>query len=342
MGPGHGEAVVVHLGDGQWIIVDSCIDVEDVYREPAPNLYLNSLGVDLGKAVKIIFASHWDDDHVRGLGKLVEMCPGAMFCCPSSLTEREFDRYVERLSTGAGTTQGANVSEFRRVLDLLANRGQPIYKAVPGRQILTSPMVRTWSPSDHEMDLFLQFVAQDTPQHGQGHRNAVPGSPNLTSTVISIEWPDACILLGGDMETHTDSRRGWTAVVNEAVRLDARKSDLVKIPHHGSHTGHNDRMWTDMLVKTPISAIAPYGRGRLDTRPPKSTDVRRIRRLSDGVYQTARHTTTGKKLSPAMRSALEAGLIRLTDTSVQMGIVRFRKTQGNPWQAETFGAAFRH
>ena len=258
------------------------------------------------------------------------------------MTKREFDRYVERLSTGARTTQGANVSEFRRVLDLLADRNQSIKPAVPGRQILTQPLVRTWSPSDREFELFLEFVAQDTPKHGQGHRKAVPGSPNLTSTVITIEWPEACILLGGDMEAHADSRRGWIAVVDEATRLGAQKGDLVKIPHHGSHTGDYDRMWTDMLQNQPIAAIAPYGRGRVDTRPPKSTDVRRIRRLSGSVFQTARHTTTGKKLPPAMRLALDAGLIRLTDNTVRMGLVRFRKAPGLAWQAEMFGTAFRH
>jgi glyoxylase-like metal-dependent hydrolase (beta-lactamase superfamily II) len=342
MGPGHGEAVVVHLGDGRWMVVDSCVDSEDGSRSPSPLLYLSALGVTLNEAVELIVASHWDDDHVQGLGRLVEECPRAIFCCPSSLTKREFDRYVERLSTGARTTQGANVSEFRKVLDLLADRDQPMLRAVPGRQVLADPLVRTWSPSDHEQDLFLTFVARDTPEHAQGHRKAVPGSPNLTSTVITIEWPEACILLGGDMESHEDSRRGWIAVVNEATRLGVHKGDLVKIPHHGSHTGHHDRMWTDMLLERPIAVIAPYGRGRLDTRPPKPPDVRRIRSLSRSVYQTARHRTSGKNLSPSMRLALEAGLIRLNDNTVRMGLVRFRKAPGVAWRTEIFGAAFRH
>lgn len=342
MGPGHGEAVVVHLGDGRWMVVDSCVDSEDENRQPAPLLYLTALGVNPRDAVKLIVASHWDDDHIQGLGRLVEECPNAIFVCPASLTKREFGRYVERLSTGTRTTQGANVSEFRKVLDLLADRGQTMLRAVPGRQVLTAPLVRTWSPSDYEQDLFLAFVAQDTPGHAQGHRKAVPGSPNLTSIVITIEWPEARVLLGGDMESHNDSRRGWAAVVNEATRLGAQKGDLVKIPHHGSHTGHHNSMWADMLIEKPIAVIAPYGRGRLDTRPPKSSDVRRIRSLSSNLYQTARHRTSGKKLSPAMRLALDTGLIRLNDNKVRMGLVRFRKAHGSAWRSEIFGAAFRH
>lgn len=342
MGPGHGEAVVIHLGNGRWMVVDSCVDLDDANRRPAPLLYLSALGVNLNEAVELIVASHWDDDHTQGLGVLVDACPKALFSCPSSLTGREFDKYVERLSAGAGTTQGANVSEFRKVLDLLADRGQTVLRAGPGRQVLTAPLVRTWSPSDHEQALFMEFVAQDTPVHAQGYRMAVPGSPNLTSIVVTIEWPEACVLLGGDMEAHADCRRGWIAVASEATRLGVRKGDLVKIPHHGSNTGHHARMWTDMLLEQPMAAIVPYGRGPLDTRPPKSSDVRRIRKLSRSVHQTARHRTSGKKLSPAMRLALEAGRIRLSDNTVRMGLVRFRKTPGAAWRTEVFGAAFRH
>jgi glyoxylase-like metal-dependent hydrolase (beta-lactamase superfamily II) len=342
MGPGNGETVVVHFGDGRWMVVDSCVDLDDANRRPAPLLYLNALGVDVTDGVELIVASHWDDDHTRGLGALVEACSKALFCCPSSLTEREFGKYVERLATGAGTTQDANVGEFRKVLDLLADRGQPALRAVPGRQVLTNPLVRTWSPSDHEQEVFLAFVARDTPGHAQSHRKAVPGSPNLTSIVITIEWSEACVLLGGDMETHEDSRRGWIAVATEAVRLGARKGSLVKIPHHGSHTGHHDRMWTDMLIEQPLAVIAPYGGGLLDRRPPKPSDVSRIRKLSASVHQTARHRTSGKKLSPAMRLVLNAGLIRLSDNSVPMGLVRFRKSPGGAWRTEIFGAAFRH
>lgn len=342
MGPGHGEAVVIHLGNGRWMIVDSCTDSENTQCRPAPLLYLNALGVNLIEAVELIIASHWDDDHTQGLSIVVDECQKALFCCPASLTKREFDKYVERMSEGASTTHGANVSEFRKVLDLKTDRGQTVFRCVPGKELLPNPLVRTWSPSDHEQALFLDFVARDTPQHLQGHRKAVPGSLNLTSLVVTIEWAGACVLLGGDMEAHADARRGWMAVANEATRLHAKKADLVKIPHHGSHTGHHDSMWTDMLLEKPMAAIAPYGKGSLDTRPPKSSDVNRIRKLSRTVHQTARHRTSGKKLSPAMRFALEAGLIRLSDNTVPMGIIRYRKAHGGAWRTETFGAAFQH
>lgn len=342
MGPGYGESVVVHLGDGRWMVVDSCIDLDELGGMPAPLRYLFALGVDPSSAVELIVASHWDDDHVRGIARLLSECPNAVFSCPHALTQREFSDYVERLSTGARTTHGANVSEFRMVLELLAARAQVARYAAPARALLADPLVRTWSPSDYEHNLFLDFVARNLPSHSQSHRMAVPGSPNLTSTVITIEWAGASALLGGDMETHADDRRGWLAVASEAVRLNIRKCELVKIPHHGSHTGHDERMWSDLLIELPLAVIVPYGRGRLDHRPPKSTDVRRIRSLSGTVHQTARHTTGAKELSPAMRRALEVGLIRLNTDGIRMGLVRFRRRKDAPWHADTFGAAFRH
>lgn len=343
MGPGHGEAVVIHVGGGKWMIVDSCIDREDDARKSAPLLYLNALGINVEEAVELIVVSHWDDDHVRGISQLVDECHAAIFSCPKCLTKREFGRYVERLSTGARTTRGANVSEFRSALDILADRGQVVRGAFSGRQLLAQPIVRAWSPSDREYDLFMNFIALDTPKHSQGHRKAIPGSPNLTSTVITIEWPDISVLLGGDMETHkTDNNRGWVAAINEATRLKTPKADLVKIPHHGSHTGHHERMWTDLLQEKPIAVIAPYGRGVIDKRPPKSSDVRRIRKLSRSLYQTARHTISGKKLTPAIRTALDAGKIRLSSDTPSIGLARFRRSPGQNWTSDKLGDAFRH
>jgi hypothetical protein len=44
-GPGFGESIVLHLGDGKWIIVDSCL--RPGYELPAPLTYLIQLGIDV-------------------------------------------------------------------------------------------------------------------------------------------------------------------------------------------------------------------------------------------------------------------------------------------------------
>ncbi|MES9934905.1 MAG: hypothetical protein ABW153_00595, partial [Sedimenticola sp.] len=58
-GPGYGEAIAVHLGEGKWITVDSCI--EPSTKTPAILHYFQEIGVSLGD-VQTIIASHWHDD----------------------------------------------------------------------------------------------------------------------------------------------------------------------------------------------------------------------------------------------------------------------------------------
>lgn len=50
MGPGTGESILIHVGNGNWLIVDSYLisetdDQGDAWK-PAPIQYLNEIGVD--------------------------------------------------------------------------------------------------------------------------------------------------------------------------------------------------------------------------------------------------------------------------------------------------------
>lgn len=112
-GPGYGESVVVHLGKGEWLIVDSCVDTSDPKRQPAPLRYLRGLGVRPEHAVKFIVASHWDDDHVRGLSEIVMASPAATFICSHVLPDEKFGSFVEALSIGSAATEGGNVRNIR-------------------------------------------------------------------------------------------------------------------------------------------------------------------------------------------------------------------------------------
>lgn len=339
IGPGFGESVVIHLGSGEWMVVDSCVDRALTGRHSAPLQYLRSLGVDASSAVRLIVVSHWDDDHIRGIATLVDACPSARVCFSTSFTEREFSQFIETVSIGTAATDGANVSELRRVLNILGARNQPIVRATPGRTLLSTPHVRTWSPSDADAQEFLRFLAQSRPRGGEPLRRVVPGTPNLTSVVVSVHWEDQAILLGADMENHSDVNKGWGAIVREARLLEFEKAHLVKVPHHGSHTGHDDRMWNELLHPLPISKIAPFGRGREDRRPPKPEDVRRIFRLSSRLFITAqRSAEQPSKLDRSVVRSLREGNIKFTP-KVPIGLVQSRRQPGADWRHTLFGTA---
>lgn len=88
-GPGVGESVVVHLGSNNWIIVDSC---KTAHHQAAALEYLDGLGVDLSNDVKAVVATHWHNDHVRGLDETFTRCSSAKFICSSALLTDEFWR----------------------------------------------------------------------------------------------------------------------------------------------------------------------------------------------------------------------------------------------------------
>src|SRR5690349_21443663 len=79
MGPGFGECIVCHIGANEWFVIDSC--VEPRQRQPAALHYFSAIGVDPATAVKVVVATHWDQDHVRGLGELLRVCGTADLCC---------------------------------------------------------------------------------------------------------------------------------------------------------------------------------------------------------------------------------------------------------------------
>lgn len=342
LGPGYGESVVVHLGNGEWLIVDSCVDAIDPQKPSAPLLYLRKIGVNVEQAVKFIVVSHWDDDHVKGISEVVEACPNAEFVASFIFSPEKFASYVEAISVGASSTDGGNVQNIRSVMQLLDARGRPIKRATPARQLCSSPIVRCWSPSDLDAQEFLKYLAQMHPRAGEGFRKAIPMSPNLTSVVLTIEWPDSSVLLGADMEFSPDNRRGWGAVVSEILAIGCRPGELVKVPHHGSETGHDDRMWDNLLDKYPISVVTPFGRGALKSRPPKSSDVNRINRKSGKLYMTARHSTSKRpSMDFGVQRSLREGLITITSQKTPMGFVRHRRIPGTAWSCELFGVAFR-
>jgi glyoxylase-like metal-dependent hydrolase (beta-lactamase superfamily II) len=113
-GPGYGECVVLHAGAGDWIIIDCCIDTRS--GEVAPLHYVQELGVEVEKQVKHIVASHWHDDHTRGLSRLVEACSNARFWRPMAMTEQEFIQYAELYAETFRKQATGGTTEISRVL----------------------------------------------------------------------------------------------------------------------------------------------------------------------------------------------------------------------------------
>ena len=95
-GPGIGECIVSHLGNGKWLVVDSCLHPES--KQPIALNYLEQLCIDPKESIETILISHWHSDHIRGAANLVNNCSRARVCYPAALLEKEFLSLVSAYS----------------------------------------------------------------------------------------------------------------------------------------------------------------------------------------------------------------------------------------------------
>jgi hypothetical protein len=329
-GPGVGESVVVHLGLGEWLVVDSCIDRRT--GEIAALQYLTKLGVNIASAVKLVVLTHWHNDHMIGASKLFKVAESASFVCSGALQTREFAQLVassthERL----GEVELPEFAEIIRVLKARRIGGRsasisPMW-AIEGRTLYSRPssiscgfaQVDALSPSDSAKALTHLEFARFLPQYLDSKLTPIALSPNNVAVVIWVRFDNARILLGGDLEESKDPRLGWQAIINSKVR-DTTPAHVFKIPHHGSANGHSHQTWTTLLVPKPVASLTPYLRGK--KKLPAPEDIDRIKNYTPNLLATA---PPGGFNSPRRDRAVErlvSGKIRAMEG--RMGHVRLR------------------
>ena len=151
-GPGYGESVLLHVGSNNWIIVDSCID--RISKAPLPLAYLSEIGVDPAKNVKLLIATHWHDDHIRGLSLILKECASTEFVCSAAMGSREFETLVSayrRRSMMVST----GVKEFLEILNILEERGNKRPPNYP-RLAIADRLLWCSKPNPRRNRLFLR------------------------------------------------------------------------------------------------------------------------------------------------------------------------------------------
>jgi beta-lactamase superfamily II metal-dependent hydrolase len=351
-GPGHGECIVMHVGSGRWVVVDSCVDTTDKANpHPVAEKYLTALGVDMGSTVDLIVASHWHADHIRGLGRLVERCSSALFSCAQAMVKEEFIVFAEEMASASASTNGAKLEDFREAIRHLHDRGKPIRWA-QGNKLLKAwnpndapsgvprCSVTALSPSDLEYTSFIAEIAVARPTPARPKRAAAATSPNLVSIVLHVQFGDMSVLLGADMEVHHDPRRGWTAAVAAGHEAGLAPAQLIKIPHHGSVTGHHDELWTRLVSPNPLAVVTPFNKLPDERKLPTAADVARLKGLTSRLYQTApaiRPSSRGREAT--VDRGLRDSNIVLRDAAQSLGMVRCRWSPLTGWSEQVFPPA---
>ena len=82
---------------------------------------------------------------------------------------------------------------------------------------------------------------------------------NIISGGLLIEYGQARVILGGDIETDA-----WEENLRFLSPKERMHSQLVKVSHHGSTTGYCDRLWEQLSPhKTAIAVLTPFFAERL-------------------------------------------------------------------------------
>lgn len=321
-GPGYGECVVCHLGDNEWLVVDSCVNQR---RRHHPALeYLEGIGVSPLTDVKLVVATHWHDDHVRGLSEVLLQCPSAKFSCSLALRDSEFLNVVGRLNR-AEAQAASGLREMRRTFDILEGRAgyRPVRWAISDRPLFTRTtapraVVTALSPSDAEYRNALQRFGLLEGEVDQGGRVSARG-PNHTAVVLLVEVGNHSALLGADLEETSERETGWTAILASSNRPQV-KSRTFKVPHHGSENAHQPRVWEEML-DDPIAMLTPFRRGRV--RLPTRAGLREIAARASAVF-----------VSSDPERDLKARMPRAVEAAARLTASRLNELHGEPGQIQ--------
>lgn len=291
-GPGIGECCLLHLGDGEWFVVDSCTDEDD---RPVALSYLEGLGVDVAEAVRGILVTHWHDDHISGVADLLEAAKSAKFYCPAAFDSDKLLQLI-LLQRGVRTEESGGTEELDQVFQILKERSPKNHRKiglgpqpVKANELLfhdefeSVPVVlKALSPSAEDINRARQAFAEHLPQFRDAKRRAVKFHPNHASAVLRLTVGEHAILLGGDREVTDNPNTGWSIILDAEV--GPRKAAFAyKVPHHGSPNGDRNEIWEELLLPSPICAVTPYSPSRL----PSEEDIQRLKRRTENVYLTA-------------------------------------------------------
>jgi beta-lactamase superfamily II metal-dependent hydrolase len=343
-GPGYGESVLVHLGHSRWLVVDSCAPSDEA--QPAALSYLDSIGVDSGRDVKYIVATHWHDDHVRGFSRIINACPAADVFLSDALTHKPLMRFVKANAPRHVT----NLREMNRAIETLLSRRRdegPPYsflgenKAVHSSLHHPSNDVEIWalSPSSVDVQQALRGLRYYLEGDSMYSLPAIPNPrENHASIVLHVRVGSQRLLLGADREKRTNAGQGWASVATCAARRDLKPATLLKVAHHGSPNGDSDVIWRDLLEADPIALLAPFRRGHEGGRP-RAEDVASLCGRTRWAFTTSAAGDSDEERveSAEIESEAEAamGIEEIEPAQLPLGHIRARaQASGGPWSVE--------
>lgn len=345
-GGGYGESIVVHLGNKNWIIIDSCIN--PVTKAPLVLEYLKELNVDIANDVKLILCTHWHDDHIKGLSEVLEECTNASFALLRINDIKKFCLFLSfEHNKEQVIPQSNSTSEIFKVFKIIKKRKiQPRFASCD--RILYSLNldgycdieVISLSPSDFSVQNFDNEISQLISEFSSSNKKIIAELPNSKSIVLLLKFGKYCAILGADLEVNIDNRIGWLSILNNSQAI-RNKSSYFKISHHGSQNGYHNRIWKEIISESPVATLTPWN---LNTKLPTIEMLQKYCSHTDKLYMTSPVVNNKqKKRSWEETKMIEKLGYKLVEVKFSKGIIRsrlFLLDDESTWETTIIDSAF--
>jgi len=331
-GPGFGECVVIHTGQNEWIIVDSCLSDDG---KPAALEYLSKLGVNCARDVSHVVVSHGDNDHIGGAAELFAACASATLVLSTALTEREVLAWVAAYSEVDPSSLSRATTELASIIEQSAPRRKRFAVQDLPINVAGHYKLHALSPNHERIKGFLATMATKHPTAGTPRQRVGELTPNAASVVLLLETPVCNAILGADLEEAPSG--AWTHLITDSVAYrDAQPSILLKIPHHGSPNADCEALWA-RLAKPSIAITTTFNRGA--TKRPSQEDVNRILSRTQNAFCCSAFSRITAVRDHDVDKVLKRLHVVRRRRFPKLGQVRVRFKAGCQPRIELFGAA---
>jgi beta-lactamase superfamily II metal-dependent hydrolase len=266
-----GESIVVRLPGDHWGVVDN---YTPTLKDPQSNPTMRFLDERGVKHLSFLCLTHPHDDHYRGMSALLERFDPDRVWIFGAMTHRDLYSKVAEVirlkaySTNLANHESENADELVKILDCIRDKYadrersprldvRRLQLEQPLMELPTTPCVKITSigASGGQVMAYEKTLASCFDGQDGFLADRVPRvNHNLISGGLLVEYGDARIVLGGDIE-----KEAWQDTVTALAPQQRLRSQLVKVSHHGSTNGCCNDLWEQLSPqKTAIAVITPY------------------------------------------------------------------------------------
>lgn len=353
-GGNYGESLLIHIGNNEWIVIDSCRD--PYTKKILPLELIKNKSID-SEQIKFIICTHWHDDHIKGISEIFKYATNAELVFSRVSDPRKFFQMLsydyEKLNYHA---TNISTEEFNKCVELLEKRDKIFIDASIDRNIYSTFIqgeaieIHTLSPSDYSAQLFdkhLSYLMKEFVDTNKEIPEEIPEvNPNHRSVVLLLKLGRHNMILGADLElVENDDRLGWKNILNHSQTLKSiDKPIYIKIPHHGSENGFVSELWDNILVEGVTSGLTPWKLGKKEL--PKEEMINKYKSYTDELFITSSPNQSNKPKNREREIEKDINRLvnKISELRFRYGIIEARidiTDKDSEWDIKTYGTAIK-